>query len=157
MARQIRLRRGTTAQNTSFTGAQGEVTMDTDLNTLRVHDGATPGGIIMAKRSDIPNSQQTSWYASPSARYVDITPGAHGAYYTAPSNGWFVMYIDSATQGFSIGWRNAENEMGCVFYIGSSGGRIIATLPVSSGQRAQAYHYNQTPSGIRFVYASGAY
>lgn len=43
-ATQLQLRRGTTAQNDAFTGAQGEVTADTDQSGLRVHDGATPGG-----------------------------------------------------------------------------------------------------------------
>lgn len=43
-AKQVQLRRGTTAQHGSFTGAPGEVTVDTDLNVLRVHDGATAGG-----------------------------------------------------------------------------------------------------------------
>ena len=44
MATQIQTRRGTTAQHSSFTGAVGEVTVDTDKDTLVVHDGATAGG-----------------------------------------------------------------------------------------------------------------
>ena len=44
MARQVQLRRGTTAQTNSFTGAVGEVTVDTDKNTAVVHDGSTAGG-----------------------------------------------------------------------------------------------------------------
>lgn len=44
MAKQLQLRRGTTAQHSTFTGAAGEITVDTDLNTLVVHDGATAGG-----------------------------------------------------------------------------------------------------------------
>jgi hypothetical protein len=45
MARQVQLRRGTTAENNEFTGAIAELTMDTDTNTLRIHDGTTVGGI----------------------------------------------------------------------------------------------------------------
>lgn len=41
---QVQLRRGTTAQHGSFTGAQGELTVDTDKNALVLHDGATAGG-----------------------------------------------------------------------------------------------------------------
>ena len=37
-------RRGTTSQNNSFTGAIGEITYDTTLDTLRIHDGSTAGG-----------------------------------------------------------------------------------------------------------------
>jgi len=44
MPKQVRLRRGTTAQHTSFTGADGEVTYDTTKKVLVVHDGVTAGG-----------------------------------------------------------------------------------------------------------------
>ena len=44
MAKQLRLRRGTTTQHGSFTGAEGEVTVDTDKDVLVVHDNATAGG-----------------------------------------------------------------------------------------------------------------
>jgi len=44
MAKQLQLRRGTTAQHSSFTGLVGEVTVDTDKDTAVVHDGATAGG-----------------------------------------------------------------------------------------------------------------
>ena len=40
----LQLRRGSTSQNNSFTGAVGEVSVDTDKDTLRVHDGSTAGG-----------------------------------------------------------------------------------------------------------------
>lgn len=44
MSTQIQSRRGTTAQHSSFTGAAGEITVDTDKNTVVVHDGSTAGG-----------------------------------------------------------------------------------------------------------------
>ena len=40
----LQFRRGTTSQNNSFTGVVGELTVDTDLDTIRVHDGSTAGG-----------------------------------------------------------------------------------------------------------------
>ena len=55
MARQIQIRRGTAAEHESFTGAIGEITMDTTNKTLRVHDGTTAGGTILAKQSEIPD------------------------------------------------------------------------------------------------------
>jgi len=45
MATQVQFRRGTTTQNNAFTGAVGELTVDTDIKTLRLHDGSTAGGI----------------------------------------------------------------------------------------------------------------
>lgn len=44
MPKQVRLRRGTTAQHATFTGADGEVTFDSTKKVLVVHDGVTPGG-----------------------------------------------------------------------------------------------------------------
>jgi len=40
----LQFRRGTTSQNNSFTGSAGELSIDTDLDVIRVHDGSTPGG-----------------------------------------------------------------------------------------------------------------
>ena len=53
MATAIQWRRGTTAQHGSFTGLVGEITVDTDLDTIRVHDGSTAGGHRLAKYSEI--------------------------------------------------------------------------------------------------------
>ena len=53
MATQVQFRRGTTTEHNSFTGAAAEVTVDTTLDTLRVHDGSTAGGVRIAKFSEI--------------------------------------------------------------------------------------------------------
>ena len=53
MSRQIQIRRGTAAEHENFTGAIGEITMDTTNKTLRVHDGETAGGTALAKSSDM--------------------------------------------------------------------------------------------------------
>ena len=44
MAKRIQFRRGTTAQTSTFVGAPGEITVDTDKNVVVVHDGFKPGG-----------------------------------------------------------------------------------------------------------------
>jgi hypothetical protein len=43
----LQFRRGTTAQNNSFTGSAGELSIDTDLEVIRVHDGSHPGGYAL--------------------------------------------------------------------------------------------------------------
>ena len=55
MAKLLKLRRGTTSDHSSFTGAEGEVTVDTTKDSLVVHDGSTAGGHPIAKSSDIPS------------------------------------------------------------------------------------------------------
>jgi len=54
MATELKLRRGTTSQHSSFTGAEAEVTVDTDKETVVVHDGVTAGGYAIA-REDMSN------------------------------------------------------------------------------------------------------
>src|SRR5687768_5169502 len=44
MPKQVRFRRGTTAQHSAFTGADGEVTVDTTKRCLVIHDGVAAGG-----------------------------------------------------------------------------------------------------------------
>lgn len=51
MTTALKLRRGTTTQHNTFTGAAGEVTVDTTKKTVVVHDGATAGGSPLAKES----------------------------------------------------------------------------------------------------------
>ena len=53
MATAIQRRRGNTAQHASFTGLAGEITIDTQKNTVVVHDGATAGGHALAKASEV--------------------------------------------------------------------------------------------------------
>ena len=53
MAKLLKLRRGTTSQHSSFTGAEGEVTVDTDKETLVVHNGAQAGGYPLARESAV--------------------------------------------------------------------------------------------------------
>lgn len=41
----LQLYRGTTQQNNAYTGPAGELTVDTTLSKLRLHDGSTAGGV----------------------------------------------------------------------------------------------------------------
>ena len=49
MPTQLQIRRGSTTDHNSFTGAAGELTVDTTKDTLRVHDGSTAGGFELAR------------------------------------------------------------------------------------------------------------
>ena len=46
MSEQLQLRRGTATQVAAFTGAQGEVVIDTTNNRLVINDGVTAGGVF---------------------------------------------------------------------------------------------------------------
>jgi len=54
MSKKLQLRGGTTSEHSSFTGAVREVTVDTDKDTLVVHDGTTAGGFTIPRtKADI--------------------------------------------------------------------------------------------------------
>lgn len=52
MSVQVKRRRDTAANVAAYTGAQGELIVDTTNNRVTVHDGVTPGGWAAAKLSD---------------------------------------------------------------------------------------------------------
>lgn len=51
MATQVQLRRGNNTQTIAFTGAVAEITVDTDKETVVVHDGSTAGGFPLARET----------------------------------------------------------------------------------------------------------
>ena len=63
MAKLLKLRRGTTTQHGSFTGAEGELTIDTTKDTAVVHDGSQAGGRPLA-REDMSNVSSSAIVAS---------------------------------------------------------------------------------------------
>lgn len=87
MAKVFRVRRGTTTSINAFTGKLGEVTMDTDKNTLVVHDGSKAGGYPM-QRADQGASKlaskrniQTNLASTSAAAFdgsANVTPGVTG-------------------------------------------------------------------------------
>lgn len=85
MTRVLQLRRGTTVQNNNFTGLPGEITVDTDVNTVRIHDGQTLGGYPLARADEVSNN-------------FDIN--------SVPNTFWenlFAQYAPNATSGLYIG------------------------------------------------------
>ena len=55
MATQVQFRRGTTGQHSAFTGAVGELTVDTEKRTVCIHDAPQGGGFPLLKE-DASNS-----------------------------------------------------------------------------------------------------
>jgi len=69
MPTQVQFRRGTTSQNNSFIGAAGEISVNSDNNSLRIHDGSTTGGYELAK-ADLSN---TTGISSISIQNLNVT------------------------------------------------------------------------------------
>ena len=77
MAKRVQRRRGTTAEHGSFKGAEGEITVDTTMDTLRVHDNEKMGGHILAKADG--------------SNITDNSIGISALNVTDGSAGWFLQ------------------------------------------------------------------
>jgi predicted secreted protein len=99
MATQVQLRRGSSSENDAFTGALGEVTVDTTNDTLRVHDGSTAGGFQSAK---LTGTQDITLNNQADLRFGD-SDGSHYVALQAPatvsSNLTFTLPAADGTSG----------------------------------------------------------
>ena len=59
MSLSVQLRRGTAAQNNTFTGSAGELIYTTDTKKLFVHDGSTAGGAEVGSLTAVPDDSVT--------------------------------------------------------------------------------------------------
>ena len=129
MAKQLKLRRGTTSQHSSFTGAEGEVTVDTTKDTVVVHDGSTAGGIPLAKES--------AAYTHPN-HSGEVTSSADGAQ-TIASN-----VVDEDNLKIS---NSGSNGQFLQKQSGNTGGLTWATVPsTSTGGSNTQIQYNNSGS-----------
>ena len=80
MTTQVQFRRGSTSDHALFTGAAGELTIDTDKNMAVIHDGVTTGGFdVFRARWELISTSQT---LGTSLRYLVDTSCL---LYTSPS------------------------------------------------------------------------
>ena len=158
MSVQKQIRRGTSAEHENFTGAVGEVTMDTTLNTLRVHDGQTPGGTVLARKSDVPDMGQVPHMIMPGTKTVDLTMTSNSTEFTAPADGYvyFSAFLD--TRGAYIFIQDNESGMSTLarhFLTDSWESRIF--MPVARGRKfTVGYGAMDRLTCLKFIYAIGA-
>jgi len=102
MATQVQLRRGSSTENDAFTGALGELTIDTTNDTVRVHDGSTAGGFQSAKLTGTQNvtlnaQAELRFGDSDSSNYVALKSPA-----TVSSNLTFTLPDSDGTNGQAL-------------------------------------------------------
>ena len=107
MAKLLKLRRGSTSDHNNFTGAEGEVTVDTTKDTLVVHDGQTAGGYEMLREdmSNLPAGTIDNADISNSAAIAGtkISPdfGSQNIVTTGTISGTLVSGVTATTQSAS--------------------------------------------------------
>jgi len=120
MATQIQKRRGTASEHNSFTGAVGEITVNTTNDSAHVHDGATAGG-FETMRVDGDNSQVP---LGPRSIQVFESSGT----WTKPAGVNFIKVTVTAGGGGGGGGEAVANHGGG----GGAGGTSIKLIDVTS-------------------------
>jgi hypothetical protein len=127
MTTQIQRRRGTTAQHSTFTGAVGEVTVDTDKEVLVVHDGAQAGGYPQMRENGSNSALALGSAATPSLKFTGDTntgiysPGADQV--AISTNGTGRLFVDS-TGRVGIGTAAPSTLFHCEGAGSGTGARI---------------------------------
>lgn len=119
MSTAVQFRRGTAAEHTTFAGLEGEITVDTTNDTLRVHDGSQAGGYRLAKFSDIFTANNIDAHLIPAtANTYDLG---------SPAKPWRSLYVSSNT--IIIGNVNISTSGGQLVV----GNNAVITGTVSGG------------------------
>lgn len=136
----VQFRRGTTAQNNSFTGAAGEITVNTSNNTLRVHDGSTSGGYELSPVASLTTAnvtEVTNLYFTNARTYSNVTSVQFGSSNLTSNlvlNG-VVTYSGSAVEDANIQVSNVTSnvtfnpyEQAVLYYAANSNTNAAVTV-----------------------------
>ncbi|SDA11221.1 hypothetical protein SAMN03159476_00403 [Pseudomonas sp. NFPP05] len=162
MSTQYQLRRGTTAECLLFTGAQGEVVVDTDKNTLVVQDGVTAGGYPQATQVQVSNG--TFYYnedvSSAADAYILIpktTTNVPTAYFDGVQFGFVSVHPNTgpSTANFQgLGVKSLKYPGGVDPLAGDINGRVYLIYDAANGWLEIQRKAIGPPPQIRTVGAS---
>lgn len=160
MAIQIQLRQGTTTEHNTFTGAVGEVTVDTTKNTLVVHDGVTAGGHPVAARANADGTISLIKKGGTSAGTINadglfnntLTSTNTNQALTAAQGKALKDALDAASLGVgqTLTDVTASRAINTV-YTNTTGKPIF----VAVGKTTQSSDMRLNVNGVQFGYASG--
>jgi hypothetical protein len=108
----VQFRRGTTQQNNNFLGANGEISVDTTLNVLRVADAVTLGGFALVGQ----NCVQTIANKTYTGTSLSVTGNVSGNY---------IIGDGSQLTGLPAGYTNAN--------LATLGSNVISTTGTITG------------------------
>lgn len=124
---EVKFRKGTANQHTTFVGGNTEVTVDTTHNTLRVHDGVTAGGYRLAKYDDF------------GSMTTNLIPSANVTYdLGSPDMAWRDLYLSGNT--IFIGGTTISSDTGKIAFTDKTSGDLIPVqakeLKIGTGNTA---------------------
>ena len=147
---QILLKRGNTTASSAYTGPLGELTMDTTLKGIRIHDGVRAGGNLIVQNQLTNGANVVSLGADGSLTLPQGSsfgsPGSGEFSLTNPINTDFTIYTNNGVNynGWSFGADGTTEFAGLI----TTTGNIITTgnLITAGGRIDSGYQY-YSPSG----------
>lgn len=127
MAQELRLRRGNAALTANFIGAEGEVTVNTDNNSLHAHDGLTAGGfeVALASLDNVDNATFLAKAILSGVGNTGSTPNTVGAPETA-------TYLTLSTNPTLQNERTFQAGSGIVAADGGAGAAFVVSANLSN-------------------------
>jgi len=126
MSTQVQFRRGTTGETSGFTGAIGEVTVDTSKKTCVVHDGATAGGFPLLRQDGVNSSLSSGSLASPALKFAS---SANTGIYS-PSTG-AVSFVNSGVASLTMDSAGSVTVSGSLTVNGSFNSPDVLALIIA--------------------------
>ena len=161
MAKQLQLRKGTTTEHNTFTGAVGEVTVDTTKDVPVVHDGVTAGGHPVAARANADGTISLIKKDGTSAGTINadglfnntLTSTNQNQALTAAQGKVLKDALDAASLGVgqTLTDVTASRAINTV-YTNSTGKPIFVAI----GKTNQTSDMQLNVNGVQFGYASGS-
>lgn len=163
MATQLKLRRGTTAEHASFTGAEGEITLDTTKDTIVVHDNYTAGGrpLLREDLNNLANNSidvgKISKGSATAGQVLRVNAAGTGMALETPMmhQGDFVgvhQWCTSHQSSGTINWGNSPSS-------GTPATAVQAAAGIVRGASSSTFAWNGSTftvydPGVYFIYAT---
>ena len=147
----LQFRRGTASQNNAFTGSLGELSIDTESDTIRVHDGSTAGGFTITQNAatqTLTNKTLTSPVLNTATVGTSIVPAsADGATLGTASAEFSDLFL---ADGGIIQLGNDQDVT--LTHVADTGVLVNSTSKIQFNDAAESIH----SSGSRLVLTSNS-
>lgn len=149
MSTQVQLRRGSTTEHNSFTGAAGEVTVDTTKKTLVVHDGSTAGGVPLAKESALSSYLTTT---AAGTTYAPLASPTFTGTVTIPAGASISGYLTTASAASTY-----QTQAGMSGYLTTGAvGTTVQAYDANTAKTNVAQSYSAAQRGTHVTLTDGA-
>ncbi len=153
------LKRGSTSRAAAYTGPEGEVVVDTGLDTLRIQDGVTVGGVLLSKEghghgiADVSGLSTVLGLKAPldSPAFTGVPTGPTAALGTASKQLATTEFVAASLASSIAGTANAASKLAVARTITLSGdasgavafdGSANVTLSVSVADNSHSHSFS---------------